>query len=232
MKHKRLIRTGAAALLGCAALVAAYQAGKTSQPREVRVVEREIVEVPVPMDAPLVVPVPVPVAVPFAIELRGRPAGAGVPVDLADPGVEVDPDLCVQNSPDGSRVMWIRSQDRRNITKYDFAADGSLSFLTNLRTDAAGNPLGAKIYDGSNELLYKTMYGYHKTTGALVTELLFDTRAEQVPGQKEEPLRRVTYATDADDGQVEATRPDPALAENEPPPLPSPFSSRAFPHGQ
>lgn len=235
MKHGELIRTGALGLLGCAAVGVAFQAGRHHPVTVVREVEKETAAAEAPVAVP--VPVPVPVAVPFAIEVRGRahealesPALSTVP---ADEGVEVDPDVCVQNGTDGSRVMWIRTKDRTGITKYDFAADGALSFLTNMRMDPQGNPLSAKVYDGQNELLYKASYGYRRTDGALVAEVLFDPRAAPPgPGKRQVPVRRVTYATGEHAGQVEDIQQDPALAQDGSQPLPAPFDSMVFPYGK
>lgn len=234
MKHRKFIRTGALGLLGCAALGVAFQAGRHGSAPQMRAVEKASMKTPVHADAPLAVPVPVPVAVPFAIEVRGRPPEAISPAlagAATESAVAVDPDLCVQPAADGGRVVWFREKDRTSITKYDFAADGSLSFLTDLRIDPKGNPLSAKVYNGQNELLYKASYGYSKTTGTLVAELLFDPMAA-LPGQKAVPVRRVSYSTDERAGEVIDIQPAPAMAENEPQVLPAPFTSWAFPDGE
>ncbi|RYD23781.1 MAG: hypothetical protein EOP88_02735 [Verrucomicrobiaceae bacterium] len=141
----------------------------------------------------------------------------------------------MQTHPDGSRVMWVRAKDRLSVAKYDFAPNGALSFLTHLRLDKEGNPLNAKIRNDRNEVIYQASYGYHRDTGTLVAELLFDKRPEAAPepGQMV-PVRRVKYGVDAAGRETHEIEQLPVvLADNgaEPAPLPSPFSPAVFPKG-
>jgi hypothetical protein len=112
---------------------------------------------------------------------------------------EVDgPNVRVMRHGDGSRTMFTRAPDDRTLTKKKFSANGVLTMLTIYRMDTNGNPIGCKIYDGQNELLYKVSYGYRKSDGQLVEERMFDarvTRRDKDTG-KEMPVQRICYLYD------------------------------------
>lgn len=238
MKPKISMKAGAVGAIGIAALGGAFLAGRHWPVAAVRVVEKEIVEVRVPEEARFpertVVPQDGPAVTEEVKTRRAMDVAERAVVDGTKP-VDVDTDACVQTAEDGSRVVWFRTKDGQGITKYDLAADGSLSFLTDIRTDKNGNPLRAKVYDWKNELVYQASYGYNRHTGALAAELLFDKRPEAAPAPagQELPVRRVNYGTDATHGQTQTIEPPPAraLAENgaEAVPMPAPYSSMVFP---
>jgi hypothetical protein len=109
------------------------------------------------------------------------------------------PNVRVMRHEDGSRTMFTRSPDDRTLTKKKFSANGVLTMLTIYRMDANGNPIGCKIFDGQNQLLYKVSYGYRKADGQLVEERMFDarvTRRDKDSG-KEMPVQRICYLYDA-----------------------------------
>jgi len=64
--------------------------------------------------------------------------------------------------------------------------------------DANSNPLGCKIRDGQNQELFKVSYGYHKVTGQLVEELMYDSRVRRLnpANGKELPVQKVVYLYD------------------------------------
>lgn len=101
---------------------------------------------------------------------------------------------------DGSRSVFIRSPDNRTLTKKRFSANGVLTMLTTYKMDANGNPLSCKIRDGQNQELFKVSYGYHKVTGLLVEELMFDSRVKRINKDtgKEMPVQKVAYLYDAE----------------------------------
>ena len=86
------------------------------------------------------------------------------------------PNVRVMRHEDGSRTMFTRTPDNRTLTKKKFSANGVLTMLTVYRMDTNGNPIGCKIFDGQNQLLYKVSYGYRKADGQLVEERMFDAR--------------------------------------------------------
>lgn len=113
---------------------------------------------------------------------------------------EVDgPNVRVMRHEDGSRTMFTRAPDERTLTKKKFSANGVLTMLTIYRMDANGNPIGCKIFDGQNQLLYKVSYGYRKADGQLVEERMFDARVirRDKDGGKEMPVQRICYLFDA-----------------------------------
>lgn len=113
---------------------------------------------------------------------------------------EVDgPNVRVTRHEDGSRTMFTRTPDERTLTKKKFSANGVLNMLTIYRMDANANPIGCKIFDGKNELLYKVSYGYRKSDGQLVEERMYDarvTRRDPNTGA-EMPVQRICYVYDA-----------------------------------
>lgn len=109
------------------------------------------------------------------------------------------PNVRYMRHEDGSRTVFTRSPDNRVLTKKRFSLNGSLIMLTTYRMDANGNPLGCKIRDGLNQELFKVSYGYHKVTGLLVEELMFDSRVKRLDKDgKETPVQRVVYLYDAE----------------------------------
>ncbi len=232
------MKAGAVGAISVVALGAAFLAGRHWPVAPLRVVEKEIVEVRVPEEARFperAVASQDGTAMTEEMKTRRAMDAAERAVGDGTKPVDVDTDACVQTAEDGSRVVWFRTKDGQGITKYDLAADGSLPVPTDIRTDKHGNQLRAKVYDWKNELVYQACYGYNRHTGELAAELLFDKRAEATrePGQREMPVRRVNYGTDATHGQTQTIEPLPAraLAENgaEVVPLPAPYSSMIFP---
>ncbi|MDP3851113.1 MAG: hypothetical protein Q8Q59_11455 [Luteolibacter sp.] len=109
------------------------------------------------------------------------------------------PNVRVMRHEDGSRTLFTRTPDNRTLTKKKFSPTGVLSMLTVYRMDSNGNPIGCRIYDGRNTLLFKVSYGYRKSDGQLVEERMFDartTRRDPNTG-KEMPLQRICYVYDA-----------------------------------
>jgi len=120
-----------------------------------------------------------------------------------EPGKDMDavdgPNVRVMRHEDGSRTLFTRAPDDRTLTKKKFSANGVLTMLTVYRMDANANPIGCKIFDGQNQLLFKVSYGYRKSDGLLVEERMFDarvTRRDKDTG-KEMPVQRICYLYDA-----------------------------------
>jgi len=110
------------------------------------------------------------------------------------------PNVRVLRHEDGSRAIFIRSPDSRVLTKKTFSANGVLNMLTIYKMDSSGNPLGCKIYDGKKNELFKVSYGYHKFTGQLEQERMFDSRVVRKDPNtgKEMPVQIIRYLYDAE----------------------------------
>lgn len=109
------------------------------------------------------------------------------------------PNVRVMRHEDGSRTLFTRTPDNRTLTKRKFSANGVLVMLTVYRMDANANPIGCRIYDGRNQLLFKVSYGYRKSDGQLVEERMFDARVvrKDPNSGKEMPVQRICYVYDA-----------------------------------
>lgn len=111
------------------------------------------------------------------------------------------PNVRYMKHKDGSRSVFIRSPDNKTLTKKTFSANGVLSMLTTYKMDANQNPLGCKIRDGLGTEMFKVSYGYHRVTGQLVEELMFDSRVKRVSPENPEqemPVQRIVYVYDAE----------------------------------
>jgi hypothetical protein len=123
------------------------------------------------------------------------------PTFAADEFNAVDgPNVRVMRHEDGTRAHFQRSPDSRVLTKRTYSANGILNMLTIYRMDANQNPLSCKIFDGKNNELFKVAYGYHKTTGQLVQENMYDSREVRKHPQtgKEMPVQQIRYLYDAE----------------------------------
>ena len=133
-----------------------------------------------------------------------RAIAAGLVVSLpchANDAAAVDgPNVRCMKHEDGSRAVFTRSPDSRTLTKKTFTANGKLCMVTTYKMDSNANPLGCKIRDGQNNEMFKVSYGYHKVTGLLVEELMFDSRVRRLnpANGKELPVQRIVYLYDAE----------------------------------
>jgi hypothetical protein len=110
------------------------------------------------------------------------------------------PNVRVMRHDDGSRTMFMRSPDKKKLTKKKFSANGVLTMMTIYWMDSNGNPTGCRIIDGQNQVLFKVVYGYRKKDGLLVKEKMFDARTprkDPVTGE-EMPVQTITYVYDAE----------------------------------
>lgn len=116
------------------------------------------------------------------------------------------PNVRIMRHQDGSRTEFRRSPDDRTLTKKMTGTNGAIKMVTVYRLDKNGNPRGCQIFDGRGTLLYKVAYGYHKTTGQLVAEDMFDARTKILNPEsgKEMPVRRMYYTYDAQGNRSKA----------------------------
>lgn len=126
-------------------------------------------------------------------------AAPAAPARAPELDVVDGPNVRVMRHEDGSRTVFTKSPDARTLTRKTFTTNGTLKMMTVFRMDANQNPTGCKIYDGSNELMFKVRYGYRKSDGKLVQEEMFDARVVRKHPEtgKEMPVRVVKYVYDA-----------------------------------
>jgi hypothetical protein len=133
-----------------------------------------------------------------------RAIGLGILLCAACTAAEIEsvegPNVRIMKQQDGSRAVFIRSPDSKTLTKKTYSANGTLSMVTTYRMDSNGNPLGCKIKDGQNQEMFKVSYGYHRVTGLLVEELMFDSRVKRLnpSNGKELPVQRIVYLYDVE----------------------------------
>lgn len=110
------------------------------------------------------------------------------------------PNVRTMKHEDGSRAVFMRSPDSKTLTKKTFSRNGVMTMLTTYRMDSGGNPLGCKIKDGQGKEMFKVSYGYHRVTGLLVEELMYDSREKRTSKDtgKEMPVQRIVYLYDAE----------------------------------
>lgn len=120
--------------------------------------------------------------------------------EVAKPFEDVEgPNVRVMRHEDGSTTRFTRSPDNRTLTKKKFSANNVLTMMTVYRMDPNGNPIGCKISDGQNNLMFKVSYGYRKSDGQLVEERMFDARVVRKDPNtgREMPVQRICYVYDA-----------------------------------
>lgn len=105
---------------------------------------------------------------------------------------------------DGSISEFERNPQNTVLEKrtYDEKPNGekNIHSRTIYRRDAYGNLRSGAIFDGQRKQLYRIVYGYHKNTGLLIAENMFDVRVKRTDPKdpsKEIPLRAVRYFYDA-----------------------------------
>lgn len=115
---------------------------------------------------------------------------------------EVSHNVRIMRHRDGTNTEYRRSNDEKTLVKKRISGTkgGRAAILTTTiyRMDNRGNPLSCKIFDGKENLLYKVAYGYHRVTGQLVAEDMFDARVPQIDPKsgKEVPVRRMYWFYD------------------------------------
>lgn len=109
------------------------------------------------------------------------------------------PNVRCMKMEDGTKAYFERSPDNRTLKKTTML-NGTVTMVTIYKMDVSGNPLGCKIRDGQNQELFKVSYGYHRVTGLLVEELMFDSRVKRINKDtgKEMPVQRLVYLYDAE----------------------------------
>jgi hypothetical protein len=107
------------------------------------------------------------------------------------------PNVRVMKNEDGGQTIFSRSADKRTLTKKTFK-NGNLAMVAIYRMDEHGNPMSCKIIDGQQNEMFKVSYGYHRETGQLLEERMFDSRVKRINKDtgKEQPVQRLIYLPD------------------------------------
>lgn len=124
----------------------------------------------------------------------------------------------IMRNEDGSFTEFRRSSDERVIERRTYgdrkggAGDRVLRMTIIYRKDKHGKLRSGKIHDGSGKVLYRVIYGYHRTNGKLVAEDMFDARVKRgetvtdpkthQPVFKEKPVRCLRHRYDAQGRQL------------------------------
>ena len=110
------------------------------------------------------------------------------------------PNVRKMRHEDGSKSIFIRSPDNKMLTKQTYSPNGTVTMVTTYRMDSSGNPISCKIKDGLGTEMFKVRYGYHKVTGQLEAEQMFDSRVKRINKDtgKEQPVQVVRYLYDAE----------------------------------
>lgn len=113
---------------------------------------------------------------------------------------------------DGSYSELSRSGDERTLYRVTYAKDkggkGVKKPIMNIvyRKDKQGRLRSGTLHDGSGRLLYRIKYAYHKLTGQLVQENMYDAQVKRTkvitgsdgkPVEQEEPVRMLYHRYDA-----------------------------------
>ena len=119
----------------------------------------------------------------------------------------------IMRNDDGSFTEFRKSSDERVIERRNYSdrngggSDRVLRMSIIYRKDVYGKLRSGRIHDGSGKILYRVVYGYHKETGQLVAENMFDARVKRTKVQTdpktgkavevEVPVRRLYHRYDA-----------------------------------
>lgn len=91
----------------------------------------------------------------------------------------------IMRNDDGSFTEFRKSSDERVIERRNYSdrnggsGDRVLRMSIIYRKDVYGKLRSGRIHDGSGKILYRVVYGYHKQTGKLVAENMFDARVKR-----------------------------------------------------
>jgi hypothetical protein len=124
----------------------------------------------------------------------------------------------IMHNQDGSYTEFNRSSDERVIERRTYGerpgggGDRTLRMSIIYRKDIYGKLRSGIVYDGSGTKLFRIVYGYHKRSGNLVAEDMFDARVKRTkvltdsktgkPYEKEMPVRWLRYRYDAQGKQL------------------------------
>ncbi|MFC4992772.1 hypothetical protein [Rubritalea tangerina] len=106
----------------------------------------------------------------------------------------------ISRNRDGSTTEFKRDAGNTTLQKRTYVEKANGEQVTRSRTiyrrDKFGNLRSGIVYDGKNKKLFRIVYGYHKDTGRLIAENMFDARVKRTFAHnpsKEEPVRATRY---------------------------------------
>jgi hypothetical protein len=106
----------------------------------------------------------------------------------------------IMRHKDGTTSRMVRNPQKEVLEKLTYQAGATTHCMrTVYRLDRRGNLLGCQIYNGLDQMLFKSRYGYDPATGLLHEEQMFDARVKNLTpdGKEEMPIRRFIYTFDA-----------------------------------
>ena len=116
-----------------------------------------------------------------------------------------------RNNEDGSYVEFKRDPEDRTLIKISRDANKRIVMTTTYYRNKKGFLTSARVRDGHGVLIFRVKYGYHKHTGQLIAEDMFDarvkryfTKLDQNGQRKESPVRRIYYFYDENGEQSKA----------------------------
>lgn len=142
----------------------------------------------------------------------GLASVALMPTTHATAGAQ-DHNVRIMRNQDGSFTEFKKSSDERVIERRNYSAQNGgngervLRMSIIYRKDIYGKMRSGRIHDGSGKILYRVVYGYHKETGKLVAENMFDARVKRTEiitdpttgktTEVEKPVRKLFHRYDA-----------------------------------
>ncbi|MFK7911284.1 MAG: hypothetical protein AB8F34_11890 [Akkermansiaceae bacterium] len=151
------------------------------------------------------------IGISFALILAALPL-AVVAADQSGLNHEKKQNVRMMRNEDGSITKFSRSSDNRVLERRTYGerpggnGERVLRMCIIYRKDVHGRLRTGKVYDGGGAILYRVMYGYHRETGRLVAENMYDARVKRTavingvngrPAEIEKPVRRLFYQYDA-----------------------------------
>lgn len=114
-----------------------------------------------------------------------------------------------RNNFDGTHVVFKRTPDDKKLVKTTKDKDGNVTMTAVYYRNDRGFLTAGRIFDGQGAALFRVRYGYHRKTGYLIAEDMFDSRAKfEIPDEKGEmremPVRRIYYFYDDEGSQSKA----------------------------
>lgn len=124
----------------------------------------------------------------------------------------------IMHNQDGTYTEFRQSPDERIIERRTYGdrpgggGDRVLRMVIIYRKDVHGKLRSGSVFDGAGNKLYRIVYGYHKRSGNLVAEDMFDARVKRTrtitdpetkqPREEEYPVRYLRYRYDAQGRQM------------------------------
>lgn len=110
----------------------------------------------------------------------------------------------ITRNRDGSTTEFKRNPGNSKLEKRTYVEKANGEQVTRSRTiyrrDKFGNLRNGAIYDGLNTIIFRVVYGYHRDTGRLIAENMYDARVRRtkaIDPKTEEPVRATRYTYNA-----------------------------------